>query len=329
MLLFFPLLTLASAEARKPLVYGISEKPFPLIASLDYPLCRAEAWLAALDLAAGQLPAALVKRLRNAGFDTRLARLALAALLCPLDVVTPEHVAGDRIRVFLKWPDDPLQSGLVLLDKTAILRMEMAFVWETRQTAARLRAIWPDSVAAGRANIAAMETLGACLNDLWQAIIFSSDELTGKQGLWASAFQENAGSAALAIASAAAVLPPGTASLNAALALLLEREAARGEDAPLWNWLSAKALVLRGRVHARRDSVALAQADFNTALARLKKTDADSQLAAQAWLNLGAIHRERNELAEMCAAFGEACALGECHSLSFARRDQLCLPDAK
>lgn len=327
--LFFTLLSFASAEARKPLVYGISQKPFPLIASLEYPLCRAQAWLAALDLAVTYMPAPLLTRLRSAGFDTPLARLALAALLCPLDVVTPENANSEKIRVFLKWPDNPLDEGLAILEKTSILQMEMAFIWEIRQAATELREIWPATVADGRKLLARMEVLARELTDLWQAVIFNSEEFAGKLPLWSSSFQKNTRSAALAIASAAAALPDTATALTQALGHLLDRETPQDEDAALWNWLAARTLLLRGKVYSRRDSTALAESDFRTAIARLQKTDQDTRIVAQAWLDLGEIYRGRGELAKMCSALENACASGECQRLSFARRSKLCEPTLK
>lgn len=313
------------AELRPPLIYGISQKPFPILSGIDYQLARSEAWLAALKLAEAHLPQGLIGRLHNSGYATPLGRLAFCALLCPLDVVTPEKAPGNKIRVFLVWPKDPLAAGLEILNLPGILDLEMCLIRELQQASEELRSLWPDSLSSWRRDLAQLESLAEILRELWQGLLFNSDELEGREGKWTTAFRKTAASPALTIASAEQSLPETAAPLDEALALLSRRETGDREDFPLWNRLSARALILRSRIHAKRDAMALAEADLKAALARLQKSADNAALASHAWGELGELYRQRGEYKKMCAAFSAACSKGQCQQLSFARRNGYCL----
>lgn len=322
-------LTLDSAlagEARRPLIHGSFKKPFPTLLNLDYPLCRAQAWLLALADAEKYLPAALLSRLHSADLDSSLGRLALSSLLTHIESVTPESAESGAIRVFLKWPDEPLSRGLALIGKSDILRMEMAFIWEMRQCAEEMLAIWPKS--ASQKPDDKLAELAEALDQLWQAVHFNNQQLDVKKGLWGTAFIHNKLSAALKLKSAEAIPASDAGNLNNALAAFIRRESANDADRNLWNYLAAKILILRGRIHSQRDSLALAEADLKAALSRLHKIDSERQLSAQAWLELAKIYRLRDDARRMCDALVTACANGECQGLSHARRQGECQPAA-
>lgn len=322
--LFFIALPLDAIGERKPLIYGICQKPFPVLTGLDYPLCRAEAWLSALKTAVISLPPALDSRLRASGFDTELAKLALCALLCPLDVVTPEHANSEVIRVFLKWPENPLAKGLEILDASNLFQMEMAFIWEMGKAIDELRKSWPRSIARAGTKLSQLEDLAIFLDDIWRATLFMEKEMAGKNAPWATAFPSDTKSPALQLARASKALPGETTLLDQALAQFTKRESDRTPDFRLWNILASRTLLLRSKIHAKKDSIALAEADLKTAIARLE--NAKDSSSSKAWLELGSLYEKRREYKKMCSALEAACASGECQRLSHARRIGQCQP---
>lgn len=297
---------------RKPILHGAVTRPFPTIFQIDYPLCRAEAWLNALDMAEKRLPEApsrLGQLLRGG-----LARKTAAGLYFPVDVVTPPNTNGNEIRVFLEDNANPGNPGDA--DSVAFL-LKMCLVWETADTAARLRRIWPTSMESAREKLPELEALGSRLNALWQA--WNAPQTDAPV---------NSGSATLLLARA--LKSPGTAesAANAARAidLLLAREIApEGRDnAPLWNHLAAQAIYLRALREEKQGQLALALAGYNTVIARLKKSAFPDNISPQAFIARAALRGQGGDVAGMCADYLEACGMGECQGLAAARRRGEC-----
>lgn len=303
---------------RKPLIYGACKKPFPAIFNIDYPFCRAKAWLAALESASENLPQALPARFRQPNISQKLTGMAIAALICPIDVVTPERAQSDEIRVFLKWPDDPARTADALLRDPAKLYPEMAAIWETSRIAAKIASIWPDSVGRERENLAELEELGQELDLLWD---FQPD----KAGNFPQIKSAGLPLVPLLLGEASRDPVANLRETEKALALTLEREVADRENSGLWNSLAAEGLYLRGQALAKHEQFALAEADYTAAIARLGKAGAKIPLAARVYLARGELARSRHNTAAMCADFASACSLGLCQALSIARRAGECL----
>lgn len=298
-------------DPRKPLVYGVCKKPFPAVLNIGYSLCRARAWLTALERAAALLPPAADFRLRQRGLGDRLSRLALCALVAPLDVVTPEKVQGDSIRVFLNWPDDPRDAFDSILANSRQILMEMAVIRETEETVRRLSAVWPSSVTQGNRELARLEELAQELNALWQGAV--TPQIAEK---------DNTPTDSPALLSLRLRHKPDPASLDKLVNRLMDKEVEDSACAVLWNRLAARALYLRGGEHERLHQPALADADYSAALVRLQKFGAEDELKANIYLLRGALRRYDEK--QMCADFSAACALGKCQALSLARRDGMC-----
>lgn len=311
------LLFCAELDMRKPIISGACPKPYPALPALDYPLCRAEAWLAALDIALKKLPPYLNARFRQAGIDSRLGKLAFCALLFPPDITTPENAPGDSVRVFLHWPPNLTKEAERILSDVWELYQEMALLWETIQAIRELRLNWPQSA---RQEPDKLDTLTS-LSDLLRALWDTQNPLTlhSKEGL-----APNPASAAICLKSGKNRQNLPANLLDATLATLLYREANDPENSVLWNRLISQTLYLRGLSHEKLGQPALAETDFSAALARLEKTGPIDSFAASIYLARGNIKRQAHNQ-DMCQDYGAACGLGKCEALSLARRRGECL----
>ena len=308
---------------RKPLVYGISQRPFPAIAGVGYDLARAEAWLASLTRAAGFLPDLSSRRLSLPGPDPALATLAICALISPLDVVTPPNAPGNEIRVFRKWPAEPLAELEKALASPRILELEMAIIWEMARAVADLRQIWPDSVAAAALDSSRLERMRELLEDLWRAQACNADAFAGRNLRWSAAFSEATESALILLAMACEDPARLQGPLEQALAAFMRREVAEPDSRELWKRLASQGLYLRGLEHQRAGQSGLARADFGAALARL--ANSEPGLAAAIHIARGELDLQAGAAAGMCADFAAACSLGQCSRLAQARREGSCL----
>lgn len=301
------LLPVDAPASRRPLIHGICTRPFPAIFQLDYAWCRADAWLRALDNAAARLPPQVSIHLQNLGLDTTLGKLAIASLLFPLDVVTPEKANSRTIRVFLK--DAPSHEQL-FRDVPRILE-QMCIIWETSRTVMAMRALWPQNADADSENLPALEELGTLLVQLWN--LESSTPTT---------------SAALLMAEAGAA--PGTREsmekADSALKILLDRSVKTHseKEKALWNLLSAQALHLRALGHQALGESGLAEMDYTTALTRLQTTPGLMDLKGEIAHQRGLLRQSIGKYGLMCADFALACSAGHCRGLAEARRNGLC-----
>lgn len=296
-------------EQRKPLIYGIAQRPFPAILQLDYPLCRAEAWILALERAATYLPQPVYHRLRQFRIDTPLGRLAACAMLCPLDVTTPERAVDKVVRVFLKWPSDPsLAFESIAADPWQLL-VEMAIIWETTQIISKLRQSWPTSLGEGSQRMQKLDVFAEQLRELWSA---GQGEFKKRSGATPT----------LSLLSYNRQAASDPDLLDKAVSALIAREVTDPANSSLWSNLASSGLYLRGLIQERQHQPALAEADFNAALARLKKTGFLNSLTADIYLARGVLRR--HDPALMCADYIAACALGKCQELALARRTGLC-----
>lgn len=317
----------AWAGGRPPLVYGISAKPFPAIADLDYPFSRAEAWLASLLRASRLLPDPSLLRLHLPGPDPALARLAICALIAPVDVVTPRIAPGNEIRVFRKWPSDPAKAIEALNGRFFIIELEMAIIWETGRAISDLRRIWPDSVAAAAMDSQRLGKLRSLLDDLWQAAELNAEALTGHPASFCASFNEATDSAAALLGMAREDPEHMPGPLARALDMFMRRETREPDTRELWQRLAGNALYLRALGHRQADQAGLANADFGAALARLRNSDPD--LVAEIHIARGDLARESGNDRAMCADYAAACGLGRCASLAGARRMGRCLGTAE
>lgn len=316
-LLFVAPLLLAWAPG-KPLLHGIASRPFPAIFGVDYPLCRAEAWLSALGMARRELPNP--PRLRQLDAGGRLARDALCSLLCPVDVVTPEAANSPQIRVFLKdnvrTADFGRRLDAALADPLRLL-LTMCVIRETADAAAAMRKAWPASVAKAVQEVPELETLAQRLDILWR-LAHGNDK------------EEGASSAASLVRLAQAA--PGTRAsyenADAAVKILLSRMVSQPEAALLWNRLAAQAIYLRGQSLEKQGQPALAEADYSAALARLKKDAFLDNITPDILTARGALRGQRANFSGMCADYRAACALGQCRGLAAAHRHGQCQDDS-
>lgn len=300
---------------RKPILYGVANRPFPTIFRVDYQLCRAEAWLNALAKAEKSLPD--TANIRQTGIRGALARKAAASMLFPVDVVTPSHADSDVIRVFLKNSG----NNSLKIDKFAAdpfpLLVRMCLVWETANACAELRKNWPDSVDAARVCMEKLESQANFLERLWQKLHHPDASISSHAdsvGMLMDQAMRQPGS------------PGSAADAEKALQILLQREISpQGEShAALWNYLAAYALYLRAIHEESLGQPGLAETDCTVALARLKKGGFPDCLVTQVLLTRAALRRMLRNIAGMCVDYVEACSRGQCQGLANARRSGQC-----
>lgn len=299
-------------------ISGAAARPFPALMPLDYAYCRALAWIEALRQAEKLIPATVRDRLGKMDLDGSLARLGLAALACPVEVVTPEITAGNDISVFLKEPKP--DSFQALLQNPAKLIVEMCLIFDMEKRINVLSSTWPASLAEATARMAELDGLSRQLDDLWrlaalrQAPDASLEEMAARlddsPALW------------LILARQRAIEHRPQAVLMAADNALRHCD----ENVPREGFLAALIRHGRAMAHWQMDQPALAQADLTAAIALLEKSGIDGGRLARLLLDLGRLHLARGDLAAMCQAFGRACAAGLCQGLSEARRQGRCLP---
>lgn len=307
---------------RRPILHGVSKRPFPAIFHLDYPLARANAWLAALAMAEARLPASINSNLPHLGVDQKLARLAFAALLFPVDVVTPEKANGVQIRVFLK-DDANLEQRRAEIDSWRLL-LEMCLLWETAKVAQALREEWPRSVNVDRAVMARLEAQAELLRQLWIAVELNA--LDASPPSWNESLGDVQASVGILLACALEAPERSLAKIERAVELCLAREAnaVDRQEAGLWNRLAVYAIHLRGLAHERFGQTALAAADFDAALARLAKVGIQDELAAAILGSRAELRKLLGNLEGMCQDLVAACGIGSCSGLAAARRQGLC-----
>lgn len=309
---------------RKPILHGATARPFPAIFPLDYPLCRASSWLQAIAMAERRLPKNLDSRLRHLGVDQHLARLAVCALLFPVDVVTPEKANSGEIRVFLKEPDD-LNADLEEIGNNSWqLLLEMCLVWETANAVQYLRQHWPKSTESGRQAMQELDKYAEVLRQLWFAQDLNS--LTTSHPDWNETLGDVVDSAGILLACALEAPASSLARVERAVGLCLEREAnaPNAAAAGLWNRLAVYGIHLRGVAHERLGQTGLAQADFDAALKRLAKVEIHDELAAAILDSRANLRRSLGNLQGMCEDLSTACGIGFCSDLAAARRQGLC-----
>lgn len=309
---------------RQTLLYGICQLPFPAITGLDYPFCRAQAWLTALDKAQTLLPASWEFRLRQLGADASLVRLAVASLAYPLDVATPEKTVNKEVRVFLAvHANEQLTKSLNHIAASAwLVLLEMCIIWETSQAVEKLKQIWPKSVQAASAQLVELDHFANLLQELWLANNLTAKELAGEKVNWGELGNPKSLAATLALATQTEAAP----LIEKAMETCINREIASGPGpaTDLWNRLASYALFLRANAHVKSAQPGLAEADFSAALARLQKGGVVGDLPAAIYLARANLRRSRHDQAGMCADFSAACALGQCQGLAAARRAGLC-----
>lgn len=295
-------------DPRPPLLYGICQRPFPTILKLDYPYCRARAWLSALEMASASLPPLPASHIQS-DLPPSLERLAVCALVCQPEVVTPENAPGNEVRVFLHWPQDPEQAIGSALGESQNLWLEMAIILETGLAVERLSSLWPKEASDAHKDAPELEADANLLRRLWE-------RQPGEE-------QNAISTLPVLFAAIRAGKNPETAIIEPALNLLLTREVSDPANAALWRKLAACLLFNRGLALEGRPG--LASTDFGAALARLGDAPAERDLQIRILLARGQLNREQRNFEAMCADYLEACSFGECQMLSLARRDGHCV----
>lgn len=316
---FLPLLfcQLMAAPLCHAAYSGSASRPFPAIMPLDYPLCRAEAWLSALAEASDFSPAA-DRRLADAQLGSPLGKLALGAICFQVETVTPDILADGEIRVFLKEPPDPAAAINEAWRKPGAIYRAMALVAETRSAARKLRATWPHSLEAARADLERIDNLVERLVFFWKLTLSPDSWLDIETPPDAAAYGP-LGALLLSENRLAAGLPQAALEAAEEASSLCRRRMADNEDVAAWIYMEGWAARICAIAHFRLGQAALAESDIRKATRLLSGLALKTSLLAQAWVDSGEIARARRNWDFMCSSWREACLLGLCQYFFRAR----------
>lgn len=316
-----------AANSGKNLLKGSSEIPFPDFKPLDYNLARANAWLEALKGACKLLPKNAIVLLWDWDCDTDAGRMALASLLFPVQTVTPDISHSHRIDLFLTEPKDPSRQAMKILDAPEIYFIQLSLLLEMKRILETLREIRPQTSLELKKLAARIDPLSLSLERIWQisrALQNESDE--GKAASCAAG--ENSPLLLPIIWDCEKKLgeDKNQVALTLAEKALQKFEGTDYDSDPpvLKKYLMGRILRLRGLALWRQRHPALAEADLSRAASILRETGLRLDLLGEAYLDLGGIKKDRRDLIGMCAAYRDACALGQCGPLAEFRRQGVC-----
>lgn len=306
-----------------PVLSGVAGRPFPAILSLDYPVSRCGAWLNALQNAQKYLPAKAIQRLIQLHLDGRAGKIALCALLFPVDVVTPDISAATDIKVYLKYPSDMAAKVKKILDKPMKLALTMALIGEIRKLLSDVLAAWPARIVPGSMDLTRLEQLVLRLDAFWSLTPGAArDEIR--------AYEHNPDSPIAALLLAKKEYEAGRfEKIGPLLAGFGQKQQSRKTEDGIQSALMAYALSLMGEAHLHLGRLALAERDFDESLKKLQSSVSVPDLAGEIFLNRAFLARRKNNLADMCASLQKACGYGLCGPLLEARLRGFCQRSAK
>lgn len=324
-LLLAALCLLPLSSLSSPILSGECRHPFPLIMPLDYYPTRCQAWLNALAKARKYVPAYAAPRLASMGLDPRLGLEAVAALLFPVDVTTPELAMDEEIKVYLLFPKNLAAETGSILNAPQALICEMALILEMRANIGILEREWPTSLDASTGVMDDLEKISAILKELWDCAILNHESNGSPDGdtlreiscqtpvvsLWRAQADLKDDSLLRAMAEAGEVITG----------------CRRMQDSwpryqALWQYLQAAALFVRARAHLRLGQTALAEADLDHALA-CEQTP-DPSLTINLSVTRGELRASKPDISGMCEDYQLACSFGQCQQLANAQRSGQC-----
>lgn len=314
--------TALAALENKP--EGSALRPLPLLMPLDYTGARAQAWLNALDKSLRLLPPAAGRRLADLGLSSEqtggnsTAR-ALASLLFPVDVITPQLSSSREIRVYLKSPDDFRELSRFFGNEET-LALGAANIVETERELAALAEAWPATLDEARVKTASLEAMAGTLEALWQGReLYGPDRQNNLRDIEALAdLAPNSPFIAYLYAEALLAAHKPQQSLQEASRLLENIARLGGEEKQVWNTLKPRIRHIRALAQWQLDQLALAEDDLNAALHEAANLPPETR--ANLLETRGNLKMHRKDGAGMCEDFGEACRLGFCQNLARARR---------
>lgn len=314
-------------EKDVPALRGSTEMPAPAFLPLDYYTGRARAWLMALEKAYLLLPATAQNRLWDMDCDTEIGRFALASLLFPVEAATPDISASKNIEVFLEAVKDPGARATQILENPDLFLLQLALISDMCNILEKIQAHRPQGGPDSENSVAGLDHLGKSLDEIWNisralqkgdSVETALDQGMAGKGQFLPVMIR-AGEKRLKVQETQAAL----AIFEEAL-LRLEQSDREKDSEILKKYLEGRLLRLRGLAHWRQNQLALAEKDLSRALSLLNATGLPLDLRGESYLDLGALRKARRNIAGMCSAYRDACALGLCTPLAASRRQGLC-----
>lgn len=307
MLLFFTLWPNSILAGQ--LIYASVKRPFPTIMPLDYNLCRAQAWLAALNKAILQMPRQLVPENEN-------LIPGAAAILYPVDTISPEIALDDEIKVFLK--NKTQVNNLQDIDQIIV---QALFILEIQKLVEQLVQIWPQNLRDADDKITVLENLSQALNKLWSARENHLNSGYVPEDLVAA----DADSIVLKMFQIEDMLsrklPQKAIELGENIEKLAESKMSQSD---LWQYAAANANFMRARAHEMLNQLSLAESAYSAAIEILEKYYPQTRLLQDAFLARASLREYSHDLQGMCLDYSNACAAGNCLRLSLSRASGIC-----
>lgn len=304
----------AMLHANPSAVYGVSKRPFPLIMSLDYPLARAKAWLNALE-----------KTREYSIFDVDLPvnkwqlHDAIAALVYPVETITPEDSLDNEIRVYIDTSGDFTQ-----LDLQEIF-FQIIFQLETGKLVKELEASWPTSVSQIQ-HLEKLEKLSQQIKQLWELYHgrseFFDDDIGDKEEILEQ-------SVLFDLYYADWLLEHRFYQKALERALRIKNRAQKNvltepQNKIIWEFIEAYSEYLLGRLYNFQAQAGLAESAFANAILLIENNNLHSNnlkdnFISKLYENRGDIRQARKNISGMCEDYSRACVYGNCSKLIRAR----------
>lgn len=309
------------------IISGAAKRPFPALIGLDYPYTRAKAWLDALASAQNLLPQSVAVEQGMLTWNKDMGGKAAAALLFPVEAVTPDLAPGEEIKIFLKDNSQNLATALADLKKPGAMPLSTLLLLEVEELLTLTEKNWPETVRDADAKTPNLEILANALNGLWLAKAGSPPA----PDLLEQALNLAPQSHLLALWDAELALTRNLPQAALAKAAKIEQRALlqaslNPKSRPVWEYLATRARLARARAHMQLDQNALAEQAFNEALQTLKSSGVGDDTAGAILLERAALRKTRQDYTGMCQDYLAACAAGQCDPLALARRNGQCNP---
>lgn len=303
---------------------GSALRPLPLLMPMDYTGARAQAWLNALDDGLRLLPPAARRRLADVGLSFERiggnsSARALASLLFPVDVITPQLSSSREIRVYLKSPEDFRELSRLFTNEET-LALGAANIIETERELAALAEEWPATLDEARVNTASLEARAAMLEALWRGReLYGPDRQNNLKDIedLAELAPESKFIAYLYAEALLGAHKPQQ-SLQQATRLLENIARLEGEENEIWTTLKPRIRHIRALAQWQLDQLALAEDDLSAAMREAANLPPETR--ANLLETRGNLRMHRGDATGMCDDFGQACSLGFCQNLARARR---------
>lgn len=302
-------------------LWGSAFHPFPLIMSFDYAPTCCLAWLNALSNSENLLPSNIYYSIHSLNLDPVMGKLAICALLFPVEVVTPEISSSAEIRVYLKQNESQKSKIKEILENPLELIEEILLISEIKSLLSQIRKVWPIDLNPDHIDYPLIDKLTGNLRALWNWICFPGyDSLK-------NAYINCRTSIAIQLKWINQKIEERRPEEVFKLIDSLEEQLASDNNVTnhdLLRVIQVYILFLKGKTHLQLGQMALAERNFLEAIEDISIFVSCPDLGRELMRQLAFIMRERGNISAMCRYLDKACEYGDCGLLLEARIQNIC-----